>query len=149
MAVHADTASRNLRHLRGRGESGIEDKLLDLPLCQLGTLIHQTTLDGFLQHRVGINALAVITDAYQLLPAGNDIDLHGLRTGVEAVFDQFLDHRGGPLDDLAGSDLIDQLGRQFSDRHDDDRRIPEKWLIRRVAARFGCQDPLVFGIRIT
>src|SRR3546814_5760237 len=39
-------------------------------------------------------------------------------TGVEAVLDQLLDHRGRQLDDLAGSDLVDEFGgKQADERH--------------------------------
>ena len=39
-------------------------------------------------------------------------------TGIEAVLDQFLDHRGRALDDLAGGDLVDEFGgKQADDSH--------------------------------
>jgi hypothetical protein len=35
-----------------------------------------------------------------------------------AVFQQFLEHRGGSFDDLAGGDLADQeVGQRFDDAH--------------------------------
>ena len=41
-----------------------------------------------------------------------------VRTGVEAVLDQLLERRGGPLDDLARRDLVDQLvGKRPDNRH--------------------------------
>ena len=42
-------------------------------------------------------------------PARDDIDVDVVGAGIEAVLDEFLDDRGRPLDNLAGSDLIDQV----------------------------------------
>ena len=39
------------------------------------------------------------------------------RAGVERVLDELLDDGRGPLDDLAGRDLVDELRRQDVDRH--------------------------------
>ena len=52
---------------------------------------------------------AVVAHAHQADAAALDVDLDALRAGVEAVFDQFLDDRGRPLDHLAGGDLVDEL----------------------------------------
>jgi hypothetical protein len=60
---------------------------------------------------------AVIAHPDALLAALLDIHLDAAGAGIEAVFQQFLDHRGRPLDDLTGSDLVDQLGRQYLDGH--------------------------------
>jgi hypothetical protein len=38
-------------------------------------------------------------------------------TGVETVLDQFLHHGRRPLDDLAGSDLVNQVTWQLLDGH--------------------------------
>jgi hypothetical protein len=44
-------------------------------------------------------------------PATLYIDVDAPRAGIETVLDQFLHDGRGPLDDLASSDLIDELGR--------------------------------------
>ena len=43
-----------------------------------------------------------------------ELDGDVARAGVERVLDQLLDHRGGPLDHLAGGDLVGDLGRQHA-----------------------------------
>ena len=71
------------------------------------------------------HARAVVADADEPEPAALDLDLDAARAGVERVLDQLLDHRGGPLDHLAGGDLIGQLGRQHADaRHE--KRLARK-----------------------
>src|SRR5690606_26381560 len=44
-----------------------------------------------------------------------DVDVDAQRTGVEAVLDQFLDHRSRTLDHLAGGDLVDEFGGKWPD----------------------------------
>ena len=66
---------------------------------------------------LGRHALAVVLDADQR-PAAL-LDGHGdaAGAGIERVLDQFLDDRGGPLDHLAGRDLVGERGRQDLDLH--------------------------------
>jgi hypothetical protein len=66
-----------------------------------------------------VDAFAVIAYAYQLLAAGDDIDLHDLCTRIETVLDKFLDHGCRALDNLAGGDLINQVVWELLDRHAD------------------------------
>ena len=67
---------------------------------------------------VGLDAAAVVAHADQPRAAGFDVDLDAPRAGVETVLDEFLDDGRRPLDDLAGGDLVDELGRQRTDaRH--------------------------------
>jgi hypothetical protein len=61
---------------------------------------------------LGGHAAAVIDHADQAAPAGLDFDLDAPSAGVDGVLRQFLDHRGWPLDDLAGRDLIRKRARQ-------------------------------------
>jgi hypothetical protein len=56
-----------------------------------------------------IDALAIVPDTHQLLATGYDVNLNGLRARVETVFDQLLDDRSRPLNDLAGGNLINQM----------------------------------------
>ncbi len=63
------------------------------------------------------DAAPVVADADQPDAALLELDIHARGAGVECVFDQFLDHRCGPLDDFAGSDLVDQNLGQLADRH--------------------------------
>ena len=65
---------------------------------------------------VAAHAAAVVDDADQPPPAALDLDLDAPRAGVERVLDQLLDHRGRPLDHLAGGDLVDHVVRQDLDR---------------------------------
>ena len=57
-----------------------------------------------------LHPLAVVLDADQLLAAELDRDGDAARAGVERVLDQLLDDRGRPLDDLAGGDLVGEVG---------------------------------------
>src|SRR5690606_22307129 len=52
------------------------------------------------------HALAVVGHADVARAAALDLDLDRARAGVDRVLDQLLDHARGPLDDLAGGDLI-------------------------------------------
>jgi hypothetical protein len=65
----------------------------------------------------GDDAMAVVAHADQSYAAVLDVhsDLSG--AGVERVLDQFLDHGGGPLDDLARGDLVDERAFEDPDRH--------------------------------
>jgi hypothetical protein len=68
--------------------------------------------------RDSTNANAVVTDTDQLRPAPLHIDVDAPGAGIETVLDQFLNHGRRSFDDLAGGDLIDELGRQCADgRH--------------------------------
>ena len=52
------------------------------------------------------HAAAVIGDTEQAAAAGLGFDGDGGGTGVERIFEEFLDDGGGPLDDFAGGNLI-------------------------------------------
>ena len=58
----------------------------------------------------------VVGDADAPPSARLEIDLQGSGGRVESVFDQFLDHRCRPLDDLAGGDLAGEVIGQDADR---------------------------------
>ncbi len=66
---------------------------------------------------VGCHALAVVLDADEGATAPLDGHRNAARAGVERILDQFLDHRGRPLDDFARRNLIGQCGRQDLDLH--------------------------------
>ena len=59
-----------------------------------------------------LHPLAVVLDADLLLAAELDVNREAARAGVDRVLDQLLDDRGGPLDDLAGGDLVGEVGGQ-------------------------------------
>jgi hypothetical protein len=59
---------------------------------------------------VGVDAVAVVDYPDQLRPPLLRLQFDAARRGIDAVLQQLLDHRGGPLDHLAGGDLIGQLG---------------------------------------
>ena len=60
---------------------------------------------------VAIHAMAVIGDGNQRAAAVAQGDVDAARAGIERILDQLLHDRGRPLDDLAGGDLVDQVGR--------------------------------------
>jgi len=64
------------------------------------------------------DAAPVVAHPQQPQSALLDLDLDLPGAGVDGVLDQFLDRRGGPLDDLAGGDLVDELRRQGADGHE-------------------------------
>ncbi len=66
---------------------------------------------------LALDAAAVVGDDDAPDAARLEPDFDATGAGVERVFDQFLDHRGRPLDHLAGSDLADQEVRKRTDRH--------------------------------
>ena len=60
------------------------------------------------------DAAAVVGDADELDAALLELDLDGGAARVEGVLDEFLDHRGGAFDHLAGGDLADeQVGEKL------------------------------------
>ena len=62
------------------------------------------------------DAIPVVGDTNQLDPSAGEIDVDLPRAGVEAVLEDLLQRRGGPVDDFAGGDLVDQLIGQRTDR---------------------------------
>src|SRR2546426_73994 len=67
--------------------------------------------------RIGAaHARAVVADSNQALPTILDVDADRAGAGIECVLDQLLHHRRGPLDHLAGGDLICDLGGPDRDR---------------------------------
>ncbi len=77
------------------------------------------------QHEfVTVDPATVVGDADQAGAAGLDLDRDRAGAGVEAVLDQLLDHRRGPLDHFAGRDLVDQMGCEGADLRQDVLRRP-------------------------
>ena len=65
-----------------------------------------------------VDAAAVVRDADQPDATFLDLYVDFCRAGIQAVFDQFLEHRGGPLNNLAGGYLTDQeIGKGVYSRH--------------------------------
>jgi hypothetical protein len=58
---------------------------------------------------VRIHPFPVVFDPDRALAAVLDGDRNPGGAGVEGVFDQLFDHRGGPFDDFAGGDLVGEL----------------------------------------
>ena len=72
---------------------------------------------------VGAGSPSAVGDAHEFdtaLPELDPVIRRAFR--VESVVDQFLDDRGGPIDDLARRDLVDDQRRELPD------------------ARWGCQS---------
>ena len=65
----------------------------------------------------GGNSAAVVANAREAHAARLDFDFDALRAGVEAVLNQLLDDGCRTLDDLAGSDLVDEVIVENADRH--------------------------------
>ena len=91
----------------------------------------------------GRDAGPVVTHPDQLGAAALDLDLDRTRAGVEAVLDQFLDHRRRALDHLAGRDLVDELLGQDTDGH---RGSRGRGAARIAEAGAGPPDPGVAAI---
>ena len=64
-----------------------------------------------------VHPLAIVLDAQRLLAPELDGDRNAPRAGIERVLDQLLDDRRRALDDLAGGDLIGEVGREAVDAH--------------------------------
>jgi hypothetical protein len=62
-----------------------------------------------------LHPLAIVFDADLLLAAELHVDCEPPRTGVYRVFDQFLDDRRRPLDDLARGNLVREIRREAVD----------------------------------
>ena len=60
----------------------------------------------------------VVGHAQERLAAGSSDNLDRTGTGVDRIFNQFLDHAGGPFDHLAGCDLVDHLFAKLPDLHE-------------------------------
>ena len=87
---------------------------------------------------VALDAAAVVAHAAQARAALFDLDLDAARAGIDAVLDQLLEHGRRALDDLAGSDLVDELFGKDADRHDAAGRKREAARrIRRATGRSG------------
>ena len=64
------------------------------------------------QGQIGLgHAPAIIPHPDQLQAALLNFDIYARRTGIEAIFNQLLDHRCRPFDHLACSDLVGQARR--------------------------------------
>ena len=61
------------------------------------------------------HATAIIAHTNQLLSAKVDGDGDACGTGIERVLDEFLHDGGGALHDLAGRDLVGEIGREAMD----------------------------------
>ena len=67
------------------------------------------------QRIVAQHAAAIVDDADQPPAAALDLDADIGRSRIERVFEQFLDHGGGPLHHLAGGDLVGDLVGENAD----------------------------------
>ena len=85
-------------------------------VIQAGDLAGGVARQGQRQFVPG-DADTVVPDPEQSQAALFHIDIHPAGLGVEGILDQLLDRRCRPLDDLAGSDLIDELRGQGADGH--------------------------------
>ncbi len=61
---------------------------------------------------VPMNSAAVVLNPNQAAPSPLDLDPDPGGTGIQAVLQQLLEHRSGPLHHLSRRDLVGQLGRE-------------------------------------
>ena len=66
---------------------------------------------------LGGNAATIVADADQPHPAFFQVNVDTLRAGIQRVFNQFLDHRGGAFNDFAGGNLVDENFGELTDIH--------------------------------
>jgi len=66
---------------------------------------------------LGGDAATIIADADQADPAFFQINVDTLRAGIQRVFNQFLDHRGGAFNDFACGNLVDEDFGELTDIH--------------------------------
>ncbi len=59
--------------------------------------------------------VTVVFDRHELLPAEIDDDGDSRGAGVHGVLDELLHDRGRTLDDLAGGNLVGEVGRETMD----------------------------------
>ena len=67
------------------------------------------------QRIVMIHPAAIIDHANHALPAGFHFDSDRLRPGIQRILQQFLHHRGGPLDNLPSSNFIRHIFSKDAD----------------------------------
>jgi len=80
-----------------------------LQILEAGDFAGGMALEGQRQF-IGWNARPVIADRHQGDTALLGIHFDAPSARIECIFDEFLRQGRGSLDDLAGSDLIDQVG---------------------------------------
>ena len=69
---------------------------------------------------VGLDTAAIVHDADAPRPAFGQLDGDAARAGIEAVFHQFLERRGGAVDDFSRGDLVhEELGKGAYTAHDE------------------------------
>ncbi len=64
------------------------------------------------QHVILIHAAAIVRHPDQAGAVAFNLDVYAVGPGIKGVFQQFLDRRGGPLDDLASSNAAGKLIRE-------------------------------------
>ena len=71
------------------------------------------------------HARSVVAHADELFAAVFDVDSDAARSGVEGVFDQFLDRVGRTFDDFARRDLVGDERVEFADAlvHNEERQF--------------------------
>ena len=70
---------------------------------------------------IGGDSAAVVAHPNEAGATALHVDLDAPRAGIQTVLDELLDDGGGPLDHLAGGDLIDELAGKNADGHGDSR----------------------------
>jgi hypothetical protein len=78
-----------------------------LEVVDRADLARRMLLDGAADPLLG-HALAVVCNPDQIGPVAGNAHVDAIGTGVQTVFDKFLDHGGRPFDHLAGRDLRDR-----------------------------------------
>ena len=108
-----ETADRRDRRQRLATEAERGD---GFQVVERGDLAGGMARDG--QHEfAGGDPRAIVADADQAYAAFFEVDVDPRGAGIERVLDEFLDHGGRTLDDLAGRDLVDEGVGKLADAH--------------------------------
>ena len=89
---------------------------------------------------------AVVRHLDEAGPPALDDHSDGAGAGVERVLAQFLDHRGGALDDLAGGDLVDERVAEEGDGRQRPLRYTERPPTRNQSLRARKDEPRSTGL---
>ena len=118
LQVQAGDRSNRRQRLAAKSQSGHAEQVFGI--LDFGSSV---TLEGQ-QGVVTNHAASVVGDLDELLAAGFDLNLDAGGTGVERIFQKFLDHGGGALHDFAGGDFVGNgFGKNVDLTHDEMRSL--------------------------
>lgn len=86
-----------------------------IEVCSFADLGRRMALEGK-QRVIRVHPAAIVGHTDQAPPTGGELDLDAPGARIETVFDQLLDDRSGPFNDLTRGDAVDESIGQNSDR---------------------------------